>query len=108
MIKKLCVVLLVLIILLGPVGGFWSKPARANTGSERRVMLCAAWPWEDGGWSSATSPSSSDSDSTYSSANPTKPGDKVEPQRVQQKPQKSFWSRLQFFLFNLKLLFGSK
>jgi len=45
--RKFWVGLLVLTFVLGPVSGFWAKPAQANTGSERRVMLCAAWPWSD-------------------------------------------------------------
>jgi len=47
MMRKLWVVLLVLIFIVGSVGGFWSRPVSANTGSERRVMLCAAEPWND-------------------------------------------------------------
>jgi len=105
--KKICVVLLVLTIMLGSVSIFWSKPAQANTGAERRVMLCAE-PWHGGEWNKVTPPPPPDPNSTYSSANSARPGDKLEPQRVQQKPQKSLWSRVQFFLFNLKLLFGSK
>jgi len=106
--KKLLVVLLVLIFMLGSVGGFWSKPISANTGSERRVMLCAAEPWSDGGWSKATPPQPSGSDSTDSSANFTNSGVMVEPQKIQWKPQKTFWTRVQLFLFNLKLLLRSK
>jgi len=105
--KRLWVGLLVLTFMLGSVSGFWSKPASANTGEERKVCVCAAEPWH-GGWNKATPPPTPDPKFTYSSANSARPGDKVEPQRVQQKPQKSFWSRLQFFLFNLNLLFGSK
>ena len=43
--KKLLVVLLVLAFVLGSGSGFWSKPAVAHTGKERRVMLCIAEPW---------------------------------------------------------------
>ncbi len=56
--KKLWVVLLVLSFILGSVSGFWSKPAQANTGDERRVMLCAAEPWNN---------------DFYQSGNPTPP-----------------------------------
>lgn len=45
--RRLLVVLLVLTFVLGSVSSFWSKPASANTGEERRVMLCAAWPWNN-------------------------------------------------------------
>jgi len=103
--KKLRVVLLLLTFMLGSVGFLGPKRALCNTGPD--VALCAAEPWS-GGWNKATPPPPPDPNSTYSSANSDRPGDKVEPQRVQQKPQKSFWSRLQFFLFNLNLLFGSK
>jgi len=106
--RKLWVGLLVLIILLGPVSSFWSKPATANTGSERRVMLCAAEPWHDEDWNKAIPPPPSGPDSTYSSVNSTNPGAMVEPRKVEQRAQRSLWSRLQFFLFNLRLLLGSK
>jgi len=43
--RKLWVGLLVLTFMLGSVSGFWSKPASANTGSER--LLCAAEPWNN-------------------------------------------------------------
>ncbi len=45
MIRKLWVVLLVLAFLLGSISGFWLKPTLANTGEERKVMLCVAEPW---------------------------------------------------------------
>ena len=45
--KKLLVGLLVLAFMLGFVSGFWSRPVLANTGSERRVMHCIAWPWSN-------------------------------------------------------------
>jgi len=45
--KKLLVVLLVLAFVIGSGSGFWSKPAVAHTGKERRVMLCTAWPWDN-------------------------------------------------------------
>jgi len=45
MMRKLWVVLLVLTIMLGPVSGFWSKPAQANTGP--KISLCAAEPWDN-------------------------------------------------------------
>jgi len=106
MVKKLLVGLLVLVIVFGMGSSFWARPAQANTGSER--LLCAAEPWDDWEWNKASPPSPSGSDSTYSSVNSTNPGVMVEPQKVQQKPQKSFWSQLQFFLFNLKLLLGGK
>jgi len=105
--RRFCIVLLVLTFVLGSVSGFWSKPALANTGEERKVCVCTAWPWSDG-WNKATPPPSSDQNPVNSSTNPVQSGDKIEPQRVQQKPQKSFWSRLQFLLFNLTLVFGGK
>jgi len=43
--KKSFVVLLLLAFVLGPVSGFWSRPVLANTGEERKVMLCIAEPW---------------------------------------------------------------
>ena len=106
--RKLWVGLLVLVILLGPVRGFWAKPAVANTGSERRVMLCTAWPWDDGDWNKANPPSPSGSDSTYSSVNFTNSGVRVEPRKIQWKPQKSLWLQVQSFLLNLKLFIGGK
>jgi len=102
MMRKLWVGLLVLAFVLGPVSGFWSKPVVAHT--EDRRLLCAAWPWSDEDWNKATPPPTSNQDSTYSSTNPVQP----KPQNLRQKPKKSSWSRLQLFLFNLKLLFGSK
>ncbi len=107
MVKKFSVGLLVLVVLLGPISSFWVKPAQANTGDERRVMLCAAWPWEDGGWSMATPPGSDQNPAT-SPTNSVRSAGKPELQKVQRKPQKSFWSRFQFFLFNLGLPFGDK
>ncbi len=56
--RKIWVGLLVLAFMLGSVSGFWSKPVVANTGSERRVMLCAAEPWHN---------------DLYQSGNPTPP-----------------------------------
>ena len=102
--RKIWIGLLVLVALLGPISSFSVKPAQANTGDERRVMLCAAWPWHDEGWNKVTPPPSSDQDSTYSLTNSIQ----SKPQNLQQRPQRSFWSRLQFFLFNLKLLFEGK
>ncbi len=103
MVKKLLVGLLILVIVLGPVGGFWAKPTSANTGP--KILLCTAEPWHDEEWNKATPPPSSDQDSTYSFlSNSIQP----KPQNLRQKPQKSFWLRLQFFLFNLKLLFEGK
>jgi len=106
MMRKLWVGLLVLAFVLGPVSSFWSKPASANTGEER--LLCAAWPWSDGGWNKVAPPPPSGPNSTYSSVNSTNSGVMVEPQKVQWKPQKTFWTRVQLFLFNLKLLLGGK
>jgi hypothetical protein len=87
--KKICVVLLVLTIMLGSVSIFWSKPAQANTGAERRVMLCAE-PWHGGEWNKVTPPPSSDQNPVNSSTNSVRPEDKPELPRFQQKPQKSF------------------
>ncbi len=106
--RKFWIGLLVLTFVFGPVGGFWSKPVSANTGSERRVMLCTAWPWSDWEWNKASPPSPSGSDSTYSSVNFTNSGVRVKPQKVQQKAQRSLWSRLQFLLFNFRLFLGGK
>ncbi len=75
--KKLWVILLILTFMLGSVSGFWSKPASANTGSERRVMLCAAEPWSDD-FPGANNPSPPDT----SGLNLT--GNQVKPQSVQQ------------------------
>jgi len=106
--KKLLVVLLVLTFVLGSVSVFWSKPVSASTGEERRVMLCAAWPWSDEDWNTVTPPPSSDQDSTYSPTNSAGSGDMPKPQKVQQKCEKPFWSRVRFFLFNLRVLFRGK
>ena len=106
MIRKLWVGLLFLVFILCCVSGFWSKPALAHTGP--KVMHCVAWPWHEGEWNKATPPTGSDQNQAYSSANSVKPRDKVDPRKVQQKPQRSFWSGVQFFLFNLKLLSGGK
>jgi len=43
--RKLCVGLLILTFILGSGGGFWSKPAQANTGP--KISLCAAEPWDN-------------------------------------------------------------
>jgi len=106
--RRFWVVLLLLAFLLGSGSGFWSKPAWANSEEERKVCVCAAWPWNEGDWNTVTPPPTSNQNSTYSTANSARLGDKVEPQRVQQKPQQSFWSRIGHFLFNLKLPFGDK
>jgi len=106
--KKFWVGLLILTFVLGSLNLFWSKPAQANTEEKRRDCVCAAEPWHEGEWNKATPPTGSDQNQAYSSANSVKPRDKVDPRKVQQKPQRSFWSGVQFFLYNLKLLSGGK
>lgn len=110
MIKRLWIVLLVLTFMLGSVSSFWSKPGLANTGEERRVMLCAAEPWNDW-WDKATPPSPPPvQNSTYSPTYPTKIESKprIERQKTQQKPQRSFWFSFQFLLSHFKLVFNAK
>ena len=106
--NKVLVFLLVLTFMLGPVSWFWSKPAVANTGAERRVMLCTAEPWNDEEWNTVTPHPGSNQNSANSSANSARPADKPEPQKAQQKPQKSSWSQFRLFLFDLKALFGGR
>ena len=106
--RKLLVVLPVLTFALGSVSIFWPRPASANTGEELKVYHYAAEPWDDWDWNSVTSPSTPDSNSTYSPAHPARSGDKPQLRKAQQKPQKSFRPQFQSFLFNLRLLFGSK
>ncbi len=108
MVKKSLVGLLVLVVLLGPISGFWPKPAQANTGNERRVMLCAAWPWHDEGWNSATPPPPSNQTLSYPSAKNTNSEHKFELQKPQQKPSQSPWFLVKVLLFNFRLLLGSK
>jgi len=106
--RKILVGLLVLVIVLGSVGGFWARPAQANTGNERRVMLCAAEPWHEGEWNKVAPPPPWNVTPANFPTDSLNTGDRPGLQMVQQKPQKSLWSRLQFFLFNLRLLLGSK
>ncbi len=106
--RKFWVGLLVLVIVLGPVGGFWAKPAQANTGSERRVMLCAAWPWSEGDWNSATPHPPSNQTLPYPSAKNTNSEHKFELQKPQQKPSQSPWFLVKVLLFNFRLLLGGK
>jgi hypothetical protein len=108
MIRKLWIILLAVTFVLGSVSTFWSKPALANTEEERKVCVCVAEPWSGGEWNKSTPPPSSDHNSNCSSADPAKLGDKLEGQRVRQRPQRSFWSRFQLFLLNIKLIFGGK
>ena len=106
--RKIWIGFLVLVILLGPVGGFWAKPAVANTGSERRVMLCTAEPWSEGEWNSATPPPPSNQTLPYPSAKNTNSEHKFELQKPQQKPSQSPWFLVKVLLFNFRLLLGSK
>ncbi len=105
--RKLWVVLLVLTFMLGSLSGLWLKPAQANTGEERRVMLCVAEPWHGGEWNKVSAPGSNQNP-TDSSADPARSGDRAGRQKVQHKPQGLLWSQVRFFLFNLRLLIGSK
>ena len=79
MIRKLWIVLLVLTLMLGSAGTFWSKSALANTGKERRVMLCTAEPWHKDfpGVSNPSHPNSSGSSNIENS---------VEMRNVQKNP----------------------
>jgi len=73
-------------------------------------LLCAAKPWDDGDWNKATLPLTSgriSASSTYP-ARIARIGDKIQPQKALQKPQKPFWLQFQSLLFNLKLLLEGK
>jgi len=108
MTKKLWIVLLILTFVLGSLNIFWSKPAQANTGEERRVMRCTAEPWDDGGWNKVTPPPNSDQNPANSLTNPVQSVDKPELQKVRQKSERSLWFHFQLFLLNLRLLLGGK
>jgi len=91
--KKLLVGLLLLAFMLGFVSGFWSRPVLANTGSERRVMHCIAWPWSDDfpGASNPSHPNSSGSSNVENPGemrnvqkNPT--ADRTDSRELKQKP----------------------
>ncbi len=101
MIRKLWVGLLVLVIVVGLASSFWLKPAQANTGDERRVMLCAAEPWDDD-FPGANNPSPPDT----SGLSPT--GTQVKMQNAQQSspPKKADSRARNFFHRILHTLWG--
>jgi len=102
--KKTLVVLLLLALMLGSISIFQSTQVFSHTGP--KIYHCVAEPWNDGEWNKATPPPGSDQNPTNSPANSARPGEKPEPQKAQQKPQKSSWSQFGLFLFDLKALFG--
>ncbi len=108
MIRRLLVGLLVLVIVVGLASSFWSRRAVANTGSERRVMLCVAEPWNEGDWNSATSHPPSDQTLSHPSAKNANSEHIFELQKPKQKPSHSPWFLVKVLLFNLKLLLGGK